>query len=198
MKNNNKIDELFREELSSYSIPLTFSTLPIITAAVKKNLFYKFSFLKFNIYYATILATGSVGGISYGAIKMYENSHQQEIKHVIKAQNNTYKTTNDSLNTFKKEIVKSDISGSNNINHVQTSKKTNTSSITENESTDAMNKPTQNEETQTAQTILSQSINNTTSKDTNLSIATPKRVVYIKQEPVKIIDTVIKVIKRKK
>ena len=104
MKNNNKIDELFREELSSYSIPLTFSTLPIITAAVKKNLFYKFSFLKFNIYYATILATGSVGGISYGAIKMYENSHQQEKKQVIKTQNNTYKTTNDSAFIFKKEI----------------------------------------------------------------------------------------------
>ena len=144
MKNNNKIDELFREELSSYSIPLKLSTLALISITAKKNLFYKFSLLKFNIYYATILATGSVGGISYGAIKMYENSHQQEKKQVIKTQNNTYKTTNDSLIIFKKEIVKPDISGSNNINHVQTSKKTNTSSITENESTNAMNKPTKN------------------------------------------------------
>ena len=57
MKNNNKIDELFREELSSYSIPLKLSTLALISIAAKKNLFYKFSLLNFNIYYATILAT---------------------------------------------------------------------------------------------------------------------------------------------
>jgi len=78
-KETNQIDDLFRDELSDYKVPVALSALPVIGVAVKKGLFYKLSLLKLNVFYVIAIGVGTATSVGVGALKIYE--HYQN-KHV--------------------------------------------------------------------------------------------------------------------
>jgi len=87
---SHKIDELFRDELSDYTVPVAVSTLSLTAMAVKKGLFYKLSLIKLN----SITGIAIIGGTATTAtvatvatVKLYKHYHKStasESQHLVK------------------------------------------------------------------------------------------------------------------
>jgi len=79
---SHKIDELFRDELSDYTVPVAVSTLSLTALAVKKGLFYKLSLIKLN----SITGIAIIGGTATTAtvatvatVKLYKHYHKSNV-----------------------------------------------------------------------------------------------------------------------
>jgi uncharacterized protein YdiU (UPF0061 family) len=215
---SHKIDELFRDELSNYTVPVTVTAAPLLAVAAKKGLFYKIAaLLKVNTITlvagtATITSVATVATVKI--IEHYQkknNAAVQQTKTTVKSkvipqqlfadtlkqissqatlnatavalqsqntesQNKAVKPTPFSKND-KKEVLKT----------IETVSQTQPTSTIE--QTQTVNvAPTSIAKNETVSTIVKDTVQKTTTA--------ARKVVYVKQKPVIVQDTVVKVIKK--
>ena len=205
MKNvqQDPIDELFRSELSSYTIPITsaVAAATIATIAVKKGLFANLSIIKLHVAYTVAIATTTVGGISYGAVKAYQHfTKPTHIEQTVQPQNNLLEPQGnqvfviDSLQNNEQDMQNTtlDTTNTNTMGieqkHITTTNKPQKTTLLKTES------HTQTNVIEVNTSHTPQPITDTTTPQ----VKVVKKVVYVQQPKVVVQDTVIKVVKRKK
>lgn len=199
----NPIDELFRDELSSYTIPVVTTSAAIVAiAAAKKGLLYKFSIFKLNFFYSILITTTTVGGVSVGAIKTYQ--HIVDTKNVTNTNlpnNNTHLQPNtnstvfvDTLNKNQEQIKDNSVINSD-LQDIEVNKSKTITPV--NKQAELPIKPEKPIEKQIASSPI-QEVSPIITKDSVASTPVVKKMVYVKKQQVVVQDTVIKVVKKKK
>lgn len=222
---SHKIDELFRDELSDYSVPVAVSTLSLTALAVKKGLFYKLSLLKLN----SITGIAIIGGTATTAtvatvatVKLYKHYHKSTVpalQHEVKQVDakiapaqlfvDTAQQMSQAISTKNAATLNSEEKTNVQIKTIKNQASSTVHSIEKTANKNVVTKPTKNVSTQSnvasssnAQTqpsIVTSPIQaQTTVVDTvkHQSIKTVRQVVYVKPKPVVIQDTVVTVIKK--
>jgi len=213
---SNQVDELFREELNNYTVPVTLATGPLLVVAAKKGLFHKVAaLLKAN---TLVLIAGTATTLSVATlatvkiVERYQN--KTAVVHKTKSvTNSNIKESSsqrvvDALKQMSAEaFVKSSVGGAK-IQDKETRRAKNISTQnpkiekqTAAKGTEAFTQSQQNQPaTKTAiasPATTSQNEATTVAKDTVQKNVTPvRRVVYVKPKPVIVQDTVVKVIKK--
>ena len=219
---SHKIDDLFREELSDYKVPVALSTLPLLGLAMKKGLFYKLSLLKLNtlwIIAGTATVTSIATVVTVKVVEQYPKKNEvvHQSKQTVKV--NKTETTFPVVKELKtQKSIEASVAKATSISNVQTiAPQSNNIEEKHNVSTNELTK-TQQSANQTAiqtskpvnqsiTTSTTQPINTTPMVETkteNTKMATVsdsvrpavRKVVYVKQKPVIIQDSVVKVIKK--
>lgn len=199
----NPIDELFRDELSSYTIPVVTTSAAIVAiAAAKKGLLYKFSIFKLNFFYSILITTTTIGGVSVGAIKTYQ--HIVDTKNVTNTNlpnNNTHLQPNTNSTVFadtinqKQEQINDNSVINSEVKEIEVNQsKTITPLNKQSELPTNQNKPIEKQ-------IVSsptQEVSPIITKDTVAPAPVIKKMVYVKKQQVVVQDTVIKVVKKKR
>lgn len=219
MKNSqqNPIDELFREELGSYTIPVVATATTVLaTAAIKKGLLYKLSIFKLNVFYSAAIVTTTVGGVSVGAVKTYQyikeksvvesttdinNSNQSQLKSettlVIDSLEQTAENIEENQRqdkSFKTEDIptQSLVQSKTNLSEQKIGLESMVSAKTEVE--------TRTENTTANTSNAGPTVLDETAKTDSIIPKTQyvKKVVYVKPQQVVVQDTVVKVVKKGK
>lgn len=206
----NPIDEFFRDELSSYTVPVAAASATIVAiAAAKKGLLYKFSLFKLNVFYSVVVATGTVGGAGVGVVKAYQYFHEKPViqnhstpnNQINSAPNSNSTVFADTLNQLQQQELE------NTIIEKETTvdSKTQQSVISPTQKTiNKVSEPAnsvqpENKKLQSNQTIPQNQVTTTVAKKDSVVLAPQvKKVVYVKQQQVVVQDTIVKVVKKKK
>lgn len=199
----NPIDELFRSELSSYTIPVAsaVTAATIATIAVKKGLFAKLTILKLHVAYTVAIATTTIGGIGYGTVKAYQHfTKPTHTEQSIQPQNQVLDPQGSQV--FVVDSLQNNEQDMQNTTHDTTN--TNNTLIEQNQIT-TTNKPQKTTllktESHTPTNVIEANTSHTTQPITDTTtpqVKVVKKVVYVQQPKVVVQDTVIKVVKRKK
>lgn len=214
MKNSqqNPIDELFREEFSTYTVPVaTASSTIVAAAAIKKGLLYKFSIFKLNIFYSAAIVSTTVGGVSLGIIETYQFIKAKENTTINTVSNNSFSPINsqstlviDSLDQSPEEIIeKQTLLQENKSNNEYTTSviesKPDQSGQFNETKTDVGTTPDKKSEIATNTSNVEEPVQMEKPKADSV-VPTPvvKKVVYVKPQQVVVQDTVVKVIKKSK
>lgn len=211
----NQVDELFREELNNYTVPVTVTTIPLLAVAAKKGLFYKAAALVKANTLVFIAGTATILSVATLATVKIVERYQNKTAVVHKTQSVTNSNIKESssqlvVDTLKQmpaeAFVKSSISGSKTRDKEnRTAKNISTQNKkpekqTSAKGTEAFTQSQQNQSaTQTAIASPATTSQNeaTVAKDTVQKNVTPvRRVVYVKPKPVIVQDTVVKVIRK--
>jgi len=199
----NPIDELFRDELSSYTIPVVATSASIVAiTAAKKGLLYKFSIFKLNFFYSILITSATISGVSLGAIKTYQHFTEKHlIKNNISPNNNSHlqPNTNSTLivdTLDQKQVQKIDKPVLNP--ELKEIEKPQSKTIS------TLNKQSElpiNQDKSTEKQIASsptQVVSPIITKDSVAPAPVIKKMVYVKKQQVVVQDTVIKVVKKKR
>jgi len=222
---SHKIDELFRDELSDYAVPVAVSILSLTALAVKKGLFYKLSLLKLN----SITGIAIIGGTATTAtvatlatVKLYKHYHKATIsasQHLVKQANAKTAPTqlfvdtaqqmsqaiSTTINSEEKNIVQSktiENQASSTVYSIEkTANRNNTVATkpTNNVATQSNVASSSNSQTQNQSSVVTSPVQAQTNVVDTVkpqSIKTVRQVVYVKPKPVVIQDTVVTVIKK--
>jgi len=211
---SHKIDELFRDELSDYTVPVTLTAVPLLAIAAKKGLFYKVAaLLKVNTI-TLIAGTATVTSVAtIATVKIVE--HYQKKNDVVVQQKQVEQNEKTNANTQQQFIdtLKQQTSNATEIVPVVEVKaqkveaknpaiKTEASIVPKKNEKENASQTTTNsavQQTQTANPIsISQTekVIQTATDSTQKAVAPVRKVVYVKQKPVVVQDSVVKVIKK--
>lgn len=202
-EDQNPIDELFRSELGSFTLPLTgtVTAATIATVAAKKGLFAKLALLPVHSAVTISVAATTLGGIGYGSVKAYQFfTKPTQVQQTIQPQPQIQQPKTDtffmadSLQVLD-ETDKSTENIENKNSHNNTTSQSNTPHTTQEIKVPANTSTLQAAETNNLP-VASQV--DATSDTVQTQKAVVKKVVYVQQPKVVVQDTVIKVVKKKK
>lgn len=197
-EDQNPIDELFRSELGSFTLPLTgiATAATIATVAAKKGLFAKLALLPVHSAVTISVAATTLGGIGYGSVKAYQYfTKPTEVQQTIQPQPQIQQPKTDTFFVADSLQVQEETDKSTeNIENNTTSQSNKPHSMQE------IKAPANTSTLQAAETntlpITSHAVAESDTVQTQKTVV--KKVVYVQQPKVVVQDTVIKVVKKKK
>ena len=213
---SHKIDELFRNELSDYTVPVTLTAVPLLAVAAKKGLFYKIATLlkvnTFTLVAGTATVTSVATVVTVKIIEHYQKKHVaavQQTNTLVKSKVIPQQLFADTLKTSSQATLNAAAVELQSQNTERQSQATKTISISKKDKKEAIKTIETVSQTQPTSTIQqTQTVNvaptsiaknetvSTTAKDSVQKATSARKVVYVKQKPVVVQDTIVKVIKK--
>jgi len=210
MKKQNSIDNLFKEGLQDYTVSVKSKELAFIKDNIYKNSFLKFSLIRLNIYYVSVIAVL----LFLGSKEYFKQKNDKSLTVESVYTHNEVTVKNNDLNTashYNQNIIQEAVTNSEIKVELQENQNQSIPIVKDKNTIPIQTTSTQNKNKQelprnnNIENLAAKTDNTTISKnisafkaDSANTLVKPKAVVYVKPKSIEVVDTVIKVVKRKK